>query len=65
MEIDYERLRNDLIDYYGTALSYEPLAVIGIIRVDTSTDDELISIANKEKININNYIKSKSKRRVL
>ncbi len=59
MEIDYERLRNDLLDYYGTALQVEPFALADIIRVETAENDELLAIARRENFDLNNYIMDK------
>ena len=55
-EIDYEKLRNDLIDYYGTA-SYNgfPMAIIELSNVENASYEELINIAIKNNFNLNNY----------
>lgn len=43
--MDYERLRSDLIDYLGTAMSYNPMAVMELSNVkNTSNDEETIFI---------------------
>ena len=44
-EIDYDKLREDLIDYYGTA-SYNgfPMAIIELTNVENASNDELINI---------------------
>ena len=61
-EIDYEKLRNDLIDYYGTA-SYNgfPMAIIELSNVENASNDELINIALNNNINLNNYKKEEIK----
>ena len=57
-EIDYEKLREDLIDYYGTA-SYNgfPMAIIELSNVENASYEELINIAIKNNFNLNNYKK--------
>lgn len=61
-EIDYEKLRNDLIDYYGTA-SYNgfPIAIIELSNVENASYEELINIAIKNNFNLNNYKKEEIK----
>lgn len=61
-EIDYEKLRNDLIDYYGTA-SYNgfPIAIIELSNVENASYEELINIAIKNNFNLNNYTKEEIK----
>ena len=61
-EIDYEKLKNDLIDYYGTA-SYNgfPMAIIELSNVENASYEELINIAIKNNFNLNNYKKEEIK----
>ena len=54
--IDYEQLRNDLIDYYGTAMTGPfPMAVMEVTRVEKASDEELIKIAKKEHFSLDKY----------
>ena len=56
MKIDYERLRNDLIDYFGAAMVVvSPVAVLDIDRVESASNDELIQIALQNGFNLNDY----------
>ena len=56
LEIDIEKLREDLIDYYGTAMfNSSPLAVMELSKVENATPEELIQIALKNKIDLSNY----------
>ena len=56
-EIDYERLRLDLMNYYGTAgASGMPQAIIELSNVERANFYELINIARENNININDYI---------
>ena len=61
-EIDYDKLREDLIDYYGTA-SYNgfPMAIIELSNVENASYEELINIAIKNNFNLNNYKKEEIK----
>ena len=57
MNINIEKLRKDLIDYYGTAMfnsSY--FAIMDLSKVQNATPNELIEIARKNKIDLNKYI---------
>lgn len=57
MEIDFERLRQDLMDYYGTAMTGGfPMAVIDLSNVEKATDEELIELANQAGINAGKYV---------
>lgn len=57
--IDYEKLRKDLIDYFGTAMSFSPMAIMDLSRVESASDDELVEIAKRKNFDSNKYIKSK------
>lgn len=45
MEIDINKLRNDLIDFFGTAIASNPLAQADLIKVENASPQELINIA--------------------
>ena len=53
--IDYERLRNDLIDYFGTAMTFNLMAMSDLIRVERASNDELVEIALKNNFDLNKY----------
>ena len=53
--IDYESLRRDLIDYFGTATNLYPLAILEVIKIETATNNELINIATNNGFNIEDY----------
>ena len=58
MDIDYEKLRSDLIDYYGTALSLGfGMAIIDVIKVESASNLELIEIAKKNGFDLKEYEK--------
>ena len=59
MEIDYEKLRSDLIDYYGPAMMYNPMAVVELSEVENAANDKLVQIALQNGFDLNNYEKQK------
>ncbi len=60
-EIDIERLRRDLIDYFGTAMyNGLPQAIIELSKVENASPNELISIAINNGFDINDYVIGKS-----
>lgn len=64
MNIDYERLRRDLIDYYGTAFQMGfGMAMIEISRVENASNEELVNIAQKNSFCLDDYEKSKVRRK--
>ncbi len=59
MEIDYDKLREDLIDYFGSASQYIAIAESSLVYVSYCNDDELVDIALANNFNLNNYIKGR------
>jgi hypothetical protein len=58
-EIDFDRLREDLIDYFGTAMfNGFHAAVVDVTQVEMASNEQLIQIAQANGFNLNNYIKS-------
>lgn len=57
--IDYEKLRKDLIDYFGTAMSFSPMAIMDLSRVESASDDELVEIAKRNGFDLTKYFKDK------
>lgn len=54
--IDIEALRQDIIDYYGTAaLGFFPAAYMDVARVENATDEELIEMALNLGFDLNRY----------
>lgn len=53
--IDYDKLRNDLIDYFGTAMTFNLMAMSDLIRVERASNDELVEIALKNNFDLNKY----------
>lgn len=58
MEIDFERLRADLIDYFGSGMMNGIGAfAINISNIEKASPDKLIEIAINNNFNLENYIK--------
>ena len=55
MNIDYERLREDLKDYFGSATVIMPVAIMDVIRVENASEDELVQIAMENGFDLSNY----------
>ena len=52
---DIERLRDDLINYFGTASFYNKTAIMDLIKVEKATDEELIEIAIQNHFDLERY----------
>ena len=58
MIIDIERLRKDLIDYYGTAMNNGfPAVVIDLPKAEAASEHALITMAEEEEIDLNKYVR--------
>lgn len=56
-EIDVCRLRRDMKDYYGTAMSSGfPMAVMDLSKVEHMSDQELVELAQKNGFDLRKYI---------
>jgi len=53
--IDYNSLRNDLIEYFGTALRIYPIAIIEISKIELASNSDLLEIAINNGFNISDY----------
>ena len=54
--IDFYRLRRDLIDYYGTATSLFPAAIMEVIDIKKASHEKLLVYARNCGFNLNNYV---------
>ena len=54
--IDFEELRRDLMDYFGTATPMIPMAFMDVIDVENASEDKLIQIALDNGFDLDNYI---------
>ena len=53
--INYSKLRHDLIDYFGTALELNPMAIMDIINIKKANHDELTMIAINNGFDLKDY----------
>lgn len=56
MNLDFEQLRQDLIEYFGTSMfNASPLAIVELTKVQNATSEELIKIAKNNNFDISKY----------
>lgn len=55
MNINIEKLRSDLKDYFGTAMMSFPMAVIELSEVENASPERLVKIALDNGIDISKY----------
>lgn len=55
MTINIDELRNDLLNYYGSATPNFPQAFMEYIEIQNASDNKLIEIAFKSGFDLNNY----------
>ena len=55
MNIDFDKLREDLIDYFGTAMGTFPIAVMNVAEVESATERELLRIATQNGFDLSDY----------
>ena len=53
--MDFDRLREDLKDYFGTAMAYNPMAVIELSEVERASNEKLIQIAIQNGFDLSDY----------
>lgn len=58
MNVDVEKLRKDLIDYFTSAkFIVSPIALLDLIKVKKASDDMIIKIALDNNFDLEKYIK--------
>ena len=58
MEIDIEKLRQYLINYYSTAMiNSSPAAMMDLLEVENASNEKVLSLVLKNNINLNNFTK--------
>ena len=55
MDIDLDKLRYDLIEYLGAAAYYNQMAMYELVRAENAQYGELVQIAIRNGINLENY----------
>ena len=55
-DLNIDKLREDLLDYYGTAIfNASPLAIIELINIEKASNEELKEIALNNNFDLNEY----------
>ncbi len=54
-DYDYDRLRRDLIDHFGTLAQIYPAAYLSLARVERASNYELLKIAAEEGYDLSDY----------
>ena len=58
MNVNIDKLRKDLINYFGSAMfMVSPIAMMELARVESATDEELIEIAEANGFDLDEYKK--------
>ena len=53
--MNVELLRKDLINYFGTAMGFMPMAMMEISKVEKATEEELIKIDKENGFDLSKY----------
>ena len=61
-DIDTDRLRRDLMNYFGAAMSVFTVAMMDVIDIENASEEELIRIAIRNGFNLEDYEINDSKR---
>jgi len=60
-DIDFEALRDYLMDYFGTASMYNPAAVMELSEVENASPNKLVEIAIKNNIDLDDFVNDVSR----
>lgn len=55
MRINIEALRRDLVDYFGTAMMGNPIALMELVKVEQASPEELVKIAEDNNFDLEDY----------
>ncbi|MCR5202813.1 MAG: hypothetical protein K6D02_06995 [Lachnospiraceae bacterium] len=55
MIIDIDKLRDDMMDEYGTAMGNFPMATMDLVEVENASPEELVDMAMNEGIDLRKY----------
>lgn len=55
MTIDIDKLRDDLIDYFGSASTIYPITIIDVTKVESASDEEVVKIALENGFDLRDY----------
>lgn len=56
-DFDYDKLIEDLQDYYGTASMVEPFAMADLVATESVSKDELLKMMAEANLDEKKYIK--------
>ena len=60
-EYDFDRLRQDLLDFFGTSMMFNPMAVLNVVDVEKADNEKLLHLAQSNGFDLDNYkVKGKS-----
>ena len=62
MTIDVDKLRDALIDYFGTAMQFNPQAVIELSEVESASPERLVEIALANGFDLSDFEVNKGRR---
>ncbi len=62
---DYEKLKSELKEYFGSATPLNGFAYVDLIRVEKASEYELVKIAINNGFNLNDYKESSYARRYI
>lgn len=58
-QINIEKLRQDLIDYFlGAYFIVSPIAIASVSEIENASEEELIKIALENKFDLRDYIEN-------
>lgn len=53
--IDIDKLKDDLVNYFGSATPMYPVAFMDVINVENASPEELVQIAIQNGFDLNDY----------
>ncbi|MBO6309012.1 MAG: hypothetical protein J6N70_09330 [Oribacterium sp.] len=56
-DIDFDRLRDDLMDHYGTATGFFPMAFMDVSKVQDASAQELVDMAEDAGFDMRKYLR--------
>ena len=60
-EYDFERLRIDLLRFFGESMMYNQMAMLNIVDVENADNEKLLHLAQSNGFNLEEYrVKRKS-----
>lgn len=56
VNIDIEKLRYDLMDFYGAGTPFMPAMIMEVINLENASDEEVLKEAIKQKVDLSKYV---------